>query len=261
MQLPGWMIRSWDEKLCSSEAKLIVCAIFFSMLGFVQTTEIPAAAPDTYGSVVDVCAQGLRIERKERGLADAAVIKIVPETQIFKREADKRTKVQFSDVQVGQRVNIWALLGSPIQLSFPVQLTAGFVLMEEATKPIGPGHPERSARQLPSRVFIEIQRSGGFAGAVETWWITEQTVVRSDAERKLSGSDSRRAQELAALLLQSCADSSFSPVAPCNDCYLYRVRIQSGDQIKTFHWYEVSPAVPELKELISLLGRPRDRAK
>jgi hypothetical protein len=97
---------------------------------------LPAEAPFLRGVVTAIDGADVRIEENPADQAGSpkAVLRLTPETDIFWRSGDQANP---SDLRLGTRVSAWTR--GPVMESYPVQGTAGTLMIESTTIPGDPG--------------------------------------------------------------------------------------------------------------------------
>ena len=150
---------------------------------------------------------------------------------------------------------------------FLISLTLTFILAACAptTQPVpiatsGPS-PLTSPLGAPQVISVTYHRSGGIAGADDTWQISADGKVShqgqtAGAPRQLTTTQmSDLTAAIRAANFMSLADS-YVPQDTCCDRYLYEITVMLDGQSKTVRTIDASPTAPaELTSLVDTLNR------
>jgi hypothetical protein len=119
---------------------LLLVAVSFSggcdREGAEMDARLPAEAPFVRGVVTAIDGADVTIEENpaDQSGSPKAVLRLTPETDIFWRSGDQANP---SDLRLGARVSAWTR--GPVMESYPVQGTAGTLVIESTTMPGDPG--------------------------------------------------------------------------------------------------------------------------
>jgi hypothetical protein len=97
---------------------------------------IPAEAPYLRGVITAIDGAEVRIEENpaEATASAKAILRLTPETDILWRSGEH---AEATDLRLGARVSAWTR--GPVLESYPVQGTAGTLVIESTTMPGDPG--------------------------------------------------------------------------------------------------------------------------
>jgi hypothetical protein len=113
--------------------------------------------------------------------------------------------------------------------------------------------------QAVSEISVIYQRSGGFAGANDTWTIDPQGKVTHQGSGTSSQLTLAQRAELASAIRAAnfmALEDSYVPQDTCCDRYEYTMTITANGQSKAVRTIDASPtAPPELTQLVDTLNR------
>ena len=122
--------------------------------------------------------------------------------------------------------------------------------------------PSPPAATIVSRdMSVVYRRSGGFAGADDTWTFAADGTVSQQGHTPNTPERLTTAQmaELTAAIRGAnfmALENSYVPRDTCCDRYLYEITVTLGGQSKTVRTIDAAPAAPaELTQLIDMLNR------
>lgn len=124
------MVRRWVSSLIAFVA-LAGCGAVAGPTGPIASSlgamrqDIPSEAPSIAGVITEIDpTRRVRVEDSESG--KKAVVRITAETRILDRNGEARSDAALS---VGQAVRVWFV--GPVAESFPVQATAGILVIDQ----------------------------------------------------------------------------------------------------------------------------------
>ena len=106
----------------------------------------------------------------EKGMGvDKAATRITPKTRVFKLQDGKKAAKKFSDLKVGQLVE--ATFSGPVAESYPVQATAGVIIIITGAGNLAPDH--EPALKKGAEVSLRGRLTGGMMaiGGESTGWV------------------------------------------------------------------------------------------